>query len=429
MNGTRWPLVRGVVVIDELNSGAERSARPWVSAVVVCLAVLAAVALLTRTGSHAKTARPPTVVSPPFAVPTGSYEISLPPSTPPQPTDGPIGNRAAPPSAPPAFVPSQLDGVTAPIPKGIRLLLGGVHPTELGGNPHQFSHVPIHANQSVIGIVPVKDGFVVEVYDSAAKPEVPAEAAYWVRPDGRASLITRTAEVIPSQAGDRIFAYQGLTGAANAAKPQVGHLIEVTLAGQVVVSHTLAAGLIPLADSPDGLVFTDLARAKIEIRDRHTLAERKDIAPADADVNVDRGWLVASADPFCNVGCELTVQNMATGKRYRVALADHLYVGQVAVNPNGHSVAISYWGATSPGSVVVAELASRATEEIPGVVVENRRVADLAWTPDGGTLAISVSFDQHEERRIALWPAGGGPLAVLPGSQPGANLPWSLATF
>jgi hypothetical protein len=254
-------------------------------------------------------------------------------------------------------------------------------------------------------------------------------AVYWVRPDGSTSLVTHTDVVIPAQTGDRIFAYATEAGNAVPLAKQIGRLAEVTLAGRMVASHTLAAGLVPLADSPAGLVFSDLARDKVEIRDRRTLAVRKDVATAEAHVAVDHGWLVSSADPFCNVGCRLTVQNLATAKTYRVAIADHLYVGEVAVNPNGRSVAISYWGAETPGSVVVADLASGAAEQLPGVVVENRRIADLAWTPDGRTLAIAVSMDQHDVRRMALWPAGGGALKVLPGTQQGSSKPWSLAAF
>jgi WD40 repeat protein len=197
----------------------------------------------------------------------------------------------------------------------------------------------------------------------------------------------------------------------------------------VVASHTLAAGLVPLGDSPSGLVFSDLARNKIELRNRRTLAVLKDLATAETNVHVDHGWLVSSADPFCNVSCRLTVQNIATAKKYQVALVDGLYVGEVAVNPNGRSVAISYWGAEAPGSVVFADLASGATEQVPGVVTESRRVADVAWTPDGRTLAISVSFTDHNLRRIALWPPNGGALKVLPGSYGSASTPWSLAAF
>jgi hypothetical protein len=420
------------VVTEELSSGPERSRRPWALAVIVCLCVLAVVALITHTGSHPKSAPSPQV--PKLAVPTGSYEITLPPApsqppgSQPPPTDGPIGNRAAPPSGSPAFVPSRLDGVAGRLPKGIKLLLGGQHPTVLGGNAHQFSHVPIDAHQEVTGIVPVKDGFVVQVQDEATLNES-ALAVYWVRQDGKASLVTNTDVVIPAQAGDRIFAYA--TGAGNAVPlaKQVGHLAEVTLAGRVVATHTLPAGLVPLADSPAGLVFSDLARDKVEIRDRRTLAVRKDVAPAEAHVAMDHGWLVSSADPFCNVNCQLSVQNLATAKTYHVQIADHLYVGEVAVNPNGRSVAISFWGAETPGSVVVTDLASGATEQLPGVVVENRRIADLAWTSDGRTLAIAVSMDQHDVRRIALWPADGGALKILPGAQQGSSKPWSLAAL
>ncbi|MDX6255563.1 MAG: hypothetical protein QOJ11_1897 [Frankiales bacterium] len=415
------------MVTEELSSGPEKSGRPWALALIVCLCLLATVALLTKTGGHAKTAPTPQV--PKLTVPTGSAEITLPPApSQPPPTDGPIGNRTAPPSGSPAFVPSRLDGVAAKIPKGVRLLLGGHRPTVLGGNAHQFSHVPIDAHQEVTGIVPVKEGFVVQVQDEAALNES-ALAVYWVRADGKASLVTNTDVVIPAQAGDRIFAYA--TGAGNAVPlaKQVGRLSEVTLAGRVVATHTLAAGLVPLADSPQGLVFSDLARDKVEIRDRRTLAVRKDLATAEAHVAVDHGWLVSSADPFCNVSCRLTVQNLATAKRYQVAIADHLYVGEVAVNPNGRSVAISYWGAQTPGSVVVADLAGGAVKRIPGVVTESRRVADIAWTPDGRTLAVSVTFTDHDLRRIALWPVNGRALKVLPDIQQGATTPWSLAAF
>jgi hypothetical protein len=210
---------------------------------------------------------------------------------------------------------------------------------------------------------------------------------------------------------------------------QIGRLVEVTLAGHVVATHTLAAGLVPLADTPAGLVFSDLARAKVEIRDRRSLAVRRDIARAETSVVADPRWLVSSPDPFCTIGCRLTLRNLATGKNYQVPLAAHLYVGEVAVDPTGRSVAISYWGAESPGSVVVEELASGAAEQIPGVVTESRRVADLAWTPDGRTLAISVSFSQNDVRRIALWPVDGGALKLLPGTHPGVSAPWSIAAF
>jgi hypothetical protein len=379
-------------------------------AVVVCVALLAVVALVTRTGGHAKTAPPPRV--PKLTVPIGPSEVTLPP-----------------PSESPAFVPSRLDGVPGRLPNGIRLLLGGQHPTELGGNPRQFATLPLHGNEAVDGIVPVKDGFVVQVGNYDVTTGAPARAAYWVRPDGRASLIARTDVVIPSQAGDRIFAYRTGPGDSAPLAKRIGHLVEVTLAGRVLASHTLPAGLVPLADSPQGLVFSDLARAKVEIRDRRTLAVRKDVAPAEFHVVADRGWLVSSGDPFCTVGCRLTLQNLGSAKKYQVAISDNRYVGEVAVNPNGRSVAISYWGAEAPGSVVVADLASGAARPIPGVVVENRRIADLAWTPDGRTLAIAVSMDQHDVRRIALWPVNGGALRVLPGTQQGSSKPWSLAAF
>ncbi|MDX6228108.1 MAG: hypothetical protein QOI76_1498, partial [Frankiales bacterium] len=210
---------------------------------------------------------------------------------------------------------------------------------------------------------------------------------------------------------------------------QIGRLVEVTLAGHVVATHTLAGGLVPLGDSPAGMVFKDLAKDRVEIRDRRTMAVLKVVGTAETNVNVDRGWLVSSDDPFCTVDCQLTVENLATAKTYQVAIANQLYVGEVAVNPNGRSVAISYWGAETPGSVVVADLASGASEEIPGIVTESRRVADIAWTPDGRTLAISVSYTPNDIRRIALWPSDGGALKVLAGTHPGASKPWSLAAF
>lgn len=418
------------MVTDELSSGPERSGPGWLVAVLACVAVLALVTLLTQTGGHAKTAKPSPTGTPPLTVPTGSYEITLaPPSTQPPPSDGPIGNRAVPPSGSPAFVESSLEGIASRVvPSGVRLLLGGEHPTELGGNAHQFSRVPIHAHQAVSGIVAIKDGFLVEVDNQALKGES-ALAAYWVRPDGKTSLVTNTDVVIPAQSGDRIFAYASNSGNAVPLSQQVGRLVEVTLTGHVVATHSLAAGLVPLGDTPTGLVFTDLARNKVEFRDRHTLAVVKDVATAETNVHVDRGWLVSSDDPFCTVDCQLTVENLKTAKTYHVAIANQLYVGEVAVNPNGRSVAISYWGAETPGSVVVADLASGASEELPGIVTESRRVADIAWTPDGRTLAISVSYTQNDFRRIALWPSDGGALRVLAGNHPGASEPWSLSTF
>ena len=418
---------------DELSSGPPPSGRSWVKAVGVCLAVLGVLALFAQLRGHAKSNHPAAAASvrapSGLTVPTGSYEITLPPSPGASGSDGPRQSLPAPPSLGPPVVSATLDGIPAHGLHGVRLLLGGEHPTELGGNADLFDKVPLHANEAVSDILPLPSGDIVEVSSYDLSGPSASIAAYWVSRTGATNLIVNTDRVLPASSGDRIFAYSAEPLDESATSKQVGHLLEVSLAGKVLADHVLPAGLVPLTDTSQGLVFSDAKAGKVEVRDERSLVVRRTVAKSAAFQGADQGWLISESAALCRTGCTLLLRNIASGKSYVVAVPEDVRVGEIAVNPVQKTVALSCLSPDGPGYVVVADLATGAQEQIPGVVSELASPARLSWTSNGKILVLSVSSTTTNINRIALWPGDGGPLEVLPGSYPADNQPWSLTAL
>jgi hypothetical protein len=135
----------------------------------------------------------------------------------------------------------------------------------------------------------------------------------------------------------------------------------------------------------------------------------------------------------CVAHCALTVLDLPTGHRRTIPLPPDFYPGHAVFSPDGRRLAIAYYGlhpqqagGPAPGFVEVRDVADAGTVRIPGVATAVKQSAEMAWTPDGTGLALSVGFPDTDTRRVGLWPISGGPVRVLPGSFAGGSDPSAL---
>ncbi len=315
---------------------------------------------------------------------------------------------------------------------GIRLVVGGPHPTGIGRGAPRLGGVPVPADGLVTRVLAVPAGLLVQVQRRQLDAQ-PAAKIYLVRRDGRTTLLTATDEVVVGWRGEEIFALRyGTTGPESP-----GVLTELALSGRVLAIHSVPAGLAPQTDTAAGLVVAVYpaggdAPANLQILDRRTLAIRQRLGKVGyvvGAISTQAAWTV----PGCASTCELVVADLPTGPRRTIALAPGYGVGAVAFSFDGQRVAIGYYGrhpqqpgGAAPGIVEVVDLASGARHRVPGVNTGIKQVADLAWTPDGRWLAVAVAWSDLGFRRVGLWSARGGPIHVLPGRFPGADTPAAL---
>lgn len=326
----------------------------------------------------------------------------------------------------------RLDGVPAPAPDGVVLVVGGPHPTGVGRGAPWLGRLPVSADEAVSKVLAVPGGLVVAVQRRQLSDTQPSSKVYLVRHTA-ALLLAAADEVVVGLRRDRVFTmWYGLSG-----QGRPGTLIELTLSGQVLARHSVPAGFIPLADTADGLLVavypvTGDGPADLRIVDRHTLAVRQRLGRVGyvlAATSTRAAWINAG----CTSRCDLTVAELPDGARRTVPVANGYGVGTLAFSPDDRRIAVGYYGrhpqqpgGTAPGFVEVVTLSSGARERVPGVATGVKQVADLAWTPAGHWLAIGVGWPDQDIRRVGLWPAKGGPVRVLPGRYVGGSPPSAL---
>lgn len=330
------------------------------------------------------------------------------------------------------LVEPRLDGVPAPAPDGARLVVGGPHPTGVGRGAPWLGRLPVSADEAVSRVLAVPAGLVVAVQRRQLSDTQPSSKIYLVRHTA-AVLLAAADEVVVGVAGDRVFTLR--YGPSGQGRP--GTLLELTLSGRVLARHSVPAGFSPQADTAAGLLVavypvTGNGPADLRIVDRHTLAVRQrlgQVAYVAAATSTRAAWISAG----CTSRCDLTVADLPNGARRALAVANGYGVGAFAFSPDDRRIAVGYYGrhpqqpgGTAPGFVEVVTLSSGARERVPGVATGIKQVADLAWTPDGQWLAISVGWPDQDIRRVGLWPADGGPVRVLSGRYVGGYPPSAL---
>ncbi len=410
---------------DLLSSGPDTPGRRGTKVIVVCLCLLAIAAfVIEHAGGSSHSRRPLASVTsrtPAPSVTTGT----------PSPT------RTHAPAAAQADVHAVLQGLAGTAPRGVVLLVGGTKPTTVGGRADQFAQVPLGKGDGVSAILPAKGGFVVAVTHPLQAQGRPDADIYWVHTDGRATHITGADDLVLARTGDRIFAMRyGSTDSHATDAQRHGTVTELTLDGHVVVQHKVAAALRLVADTSRGLLITTYGLGtpaeQLQLLDPATMAIRLRIIPVGAVLR--NGDWVGWTPPFCTELCALTVVNVRNVQlEVTVPISPDFFIAAFAMSRDGRKLAVSYFGRhpegkldAAPGYVEVTTVATGQVVRIPGVRTAEKQAADLAWTPDGRSLAIGVGLTDQDERGIGLWPANGGRLRVLPGRYPGGYPPSAL---
>lgn len=330
-----------------------------------------------------------------------------------------------------------LEGTPAQLPRGVSLLVGGAHPADIGDSSPRLLGLRLRPGERVMRILPVAHGLVVQVSHAQLSFNQPGSDVYWVR-HGRSSLIRSTDELVAGAAPDRVFALTyGPSDGTGTGERAAGKLQELAVTGAVLAQHEVPAGFTIEADTPTGLLVAMYPNAasglgQLQLVDRRTLRIVRQLGPVGQVVAADGrhvAWQIAS----CEQTCEITVEDLASRRRDTVTAAHGYYVGAGAISPNGRQIALGYYGrrpgqtgGAAPGFVEVINVGTGVRRRAPGVATGVKQVADLAWTLNGRELAISVGLPENDARRIALWPATGGTLRVLPGHYSDSGAPSAL---
>ena len=304
----------------------------------------------------------------------------------------------------------------------MHFLIGGTRPSDVGPGPSSLAGLRLRTGESVERILPLAVGLVVQVVDLTGAE--PSSHIYWVR-DGVSTLVTRaTGGVALSSAGDRVYALDygppGSTGTRS-----LSTLLEVTLSGTVLARHRVPAGYTIAGDTPAGLLVALYSPTSglghLQLVNRRTLRVLRALGPVEQVIAMDSrraAWQVTT----CEETCDLAVEDFATGHRDVVTAAMGYSLANGSFSPDGRRLALAYFGrhpqqpgGAAPGFVDVQTIETRVRQRVPGVATGIKQAADLAWTPDGASLAVSVGLTTTNSRRIGLWPLTGGALKVLPG--------------
>jgi len=332
----------------------------------------------------------------------------------------------------PPVVP-RFDGVVTRLARGSELIVGGPHPAVLGGTAQWLRQLPVGADEVVSKILPVPAGLVIAVQRLQLSDQ-PSSKIYLVRPNAATVvLLTAADEVVAGVDGARVYAL--CYGPSGTTRP--GTLLEVALSGKVLARHSVPAGRTLQADTAAGLLIAEYpptgnGPADLRIVDRRTLAVRQQLGKVGfviAATSTRVAWTPAG----CTSQCDLTIAELPTGARRTLMVAHDCGVGTLAFNPNGRTVAVSYYGrrhpqqpgGSAPGFVEIVNLNTGSRKRLPGVETGIKQSADLSWTPDGSSLAIGVGLAGNV-RRVGLWPAAGGPVHLLPGHFSGDSPPSAL---
>jgi hypothetical protein len=340
----------------------------------------------------------------------GLFRVIFDPSPTPKPavpSPSSVTTTAAPTPTGPA-----LKGLEGTLPPATQLLVGGQHPAVIGGPTQWLNHLPVRATQSVTGAFAVKGGVVVQLRFLLPSNEGPGSRFYLVRGDGSYRFLG---------AGDRAVARQDQRAvyALTAARPgSAGTLTELSLDGATLSRRQVPDGLQVWADSAEGLLVTSDPQPGNQYADLHLINATSLVSTRDLGqvsyVESATSQYVAWQPTGCAATCGLLLADLTRGSApLKITQVAGHSIGSVAISPSGRDVAISWLDPSGgPGFVEVVNLASDVRRTVPGVATAALQAADLAWTPDGQSLAVAVVL-AGDVRRVGLWRLTGGPVQVL----------------
>ena len=292
--------------------------------------------------------------------------------------------------------------------------MGGQHPAVIGSPTQWLSRLPVRANQAVTGAFPVEGGVVVQLRFLLQSSEGPASRFYLVRSDGSYAFLGAADRAVASRDQRAVYAL-------TSARPgTAGSLAQVALDGRVVTRTPVPDGLQVWADSAAGLLVTSTPQPGNEYADLHlvdprTLASTRDLGQVSY-VDSATSRYVAWQPTGCVATCGILIADLTTrAAALKVTQVPGFSVGAVAISPDGRNVAVSWLStglASKPGFIEVVNVATGARRKLPGVATAVEQAADLAWTPDGRSLAVGIELP-GDVRRVGLWPLTGGPVQVL----------------
>jgi hypothetical protein len=327
----------------------------------------------------------------------------------------------------------RLDGPAAALPDGLVVAVGGPKPTVAGrgtGPAFALDRLPLEEGEAVASVTSVPAGLLVVVQTPFLTAANHRSKIYLVSAH-RAVMLTQADEVVVGHRRDRLLALRSGYGWEGP-----GTLLQVSWTGRVLARHATPEGLSLQADTPQGLLVTISPRAeqpsRLQLIDPRTTKVIKQLGPVEyvvAATSTQAAW----TSYRCVEHCALTVLDLPTGLRHAIPMPPDFYPGHAAFSPDGRRLAIAYYGlhpqqagGPAPGFVEVRDVAGAGVVRIPGLATGIKQSAEVAWTPDGTGLALSVGFPDTDTRRVGLWPLSGGPVGVLPGTFPGGSDPSAL---
>jgi hypothetical protein len=302
-------------------------------------------------------------------------------------------------------------GLTGTLPPTTQLVVGGQHPAVIGGATQWLNQLPVRANQAVTGAFAVHGGVVVQLRFLEQSSEGPSSRFYLVRSDGSYVFLGAADKAVASADEQAVYALR-VTRPGSA-----GSLAEVSLDGTVVRRAKVPNGLQIWADSTAGLLVTSDPEPGNEYADLHlvdpkTLVSTRDLGQVSY-VDSATSRFVAWQPTACVARCGIVVADLTThAAPLKVTQVAGYSVGAVAISPDGYNVAVSWLTSSAPGFVEVVNVGTGVRRTLPDVATAVEQVADLAWTPDGQSLAVGVELP-GDVRRVGLWPLAGGPVQVL----------------
>jgi hypothetical protein len=327
----------------------------------------------------------------------------------------------------------RLDGPAAALPAGLVVAVGGPKPAAAGrgtGPAFALNRLPLRNGEVVASATPVPAGLLVVVQSPFMTDAQHFSKIYLIGVHG-AVMLTQADEVVVGRRGDRILALRSGYGWKGP-----GTLLQLSWTGRVLARHATPEGLSLNADTPSGLLVTITPTgerpSRLQLVDPRTMAVIKQLGPIDyvaAATSTKAAWTTNR----CVEHCALTVLDLPTGQRQAIPMPPGCYPGHAAFSPDGRRLAIAYYGlhpqqvgGPAPGFVEVWDVAGAGGVRIPGLATGIKQSAEVAWTPDGSDLAVSVGFPDTDTRRVGLWPVSGGPVRVVPGTFAGGSDPSAL---
>lgn len=385
----------------------ERAPRRWTRPVTAAVGA----ALVVAGVVHERSDHPPGE-----AAAKPSHSVTIPRATlPPQPP------------TPPEAV-GRLLGVAGRVPANVALLVGGQTPRVLGTQRSWLHRLPVRTGEAVSRILPAAGGVVVQVARNQWDPPLAGSTIYFVRRDATVVKLIEADSVVISADQRHVFTLR-----AGPQETSRARVVELDLRGRVVHRWLTSPRLSLAGDSPDGLLATQIADEpsswhELRILDHRTLAPRRSLGSVAWVVSATERT-VAAMPSGCGENCPLLLIDVANGSRHQLPTVPGFDVGALAFSPDASKLAVGYLGRHSqqpggaaPGFVDVIDVSSGFRQRVPGVGSGTKHTAELAWLPDGRSLALGVDL-ADDVSRIGLWPLRGGRVQLVPGTfSPGGLL-------